>query len=518
MTPDAGGRAAAARPNLLVVVVDQLAGTLFPDGAPAPFLHAPHLRALAARSARFAQAYAASPLCAPARASLMSGLLPSRTGVFDNAAEFASHIPTFAHHLRRAGYQTCLVGKMHFVGPDQLHGFEERLTTDIYPADFGWTPDWTRPHERVGWWYHNLGSVAAAGTAETTNQLEYDDEVAHHALAKLRDLARRRDPRPWCLAVSFTHPHDPYVARPRHWDLYRDCPALDPEVGPVPLEAHDPHSRRILEACDHAAYDIRPEDVRRARRAYFASISYIDDQLGEMLGVLERTGMAEDTAVVFVSDHGDMLGERGLWFKMSFREPSARVPLTIAAPGLPAGRVDAPVSALDLAPTLLALAGLDPEAAMPGSDGRSLLPLAQGAGGRGPVPMEYMAEASVAPMVALRAGAWKLALCEADPPQLFDLARDPLERFDLAADPDHAATRARLEAEARGRWDLARLDATVRESQARRHLVYEALRRGAYYPWDFEPLQRASERYMRNHLDLDALEAERRVPPPAPSG
>ena len=182
-----------ARPNILVLMVDQLAGTLFPDG-PAPFLHVPHLRALAARSARFANAYCASPLCAPARASFMSGLLPSRTGVYDNAAEFAADIPTFAHHLRRAGYQTCLCGKMHFVGPDQLHGFEERLTTDIYPADFGWTPDYTRPGERIDWWYHNLGSVTGAGTAEITNQLEYDDEVAYHATAKLHDLVA--PPRP----------------------------------------------------------------------------------------------------------------------------------------------------------------------------------------------------------------------------------------------------------------------------------------------------------------------------------
>ena len=177
------------RPNILILMVDQLAGTLFPDG-PAPFLHAPNLARLAERSTRFANAYTASPLCAPARAAFMTGLLPSRTGVYDNAAEFTSDIPTFAHHLRRAGYATCLSGKMHFVGPDQLHGFEERLTTDIYPADFGWTPDCAAARRRIDWWYHNLGSVTGAGIAEITNQLEYDDEVAFHAAAKLYDLAR----------------------------------------------------------------------------------------------------------------------------------------------------------------------------------------------------------------------------------------------------------------------------------------------------------------------------------------
>ena len=130
-----------SRPNILILMVDQLTGTLFEDG-PAGFLHTPNLRKLAARSGRVGNSYTASPLCAPARAAFMSGALPHRTRVYDNAAEFGSDIPTYAHHLRRAGYYTALSGKMHFVGPDQLHGFEDRLTTDIYPADFGWTPDY----------------------------------------------------------------------------------------------------------------------------------------------------------------------------------------------------------------------------------------------------------------------------------------------------------------------------------------------------------------------------------------
>jgi choline-sulfatase len=212
------------RPNILIFMVDQLNGTLFPDG-PADWLHAPNLKDLAARSTRFANAYTASPLCAPGRASFMSGLLPSRSRVYDNAAEFCADIPTYAHHLRRAGYQNCLSGKMHFVGPDQLHGFEDRLTTDIYPADFGWTPDYRKPGERIDWWYHNLGSVTGAGVAEISNQMEYDDEVAYHATRKVYDLGRGHDARPWCLTVSFTHPHDPYVARRKYWDLYEDCQA-----------------------------------------------------------------------------------------------------------------------------------------------------------------------------------------------------------------------------------------------------------------------------------------------------
>ncbi|WP_244614988.1 choline-sulfatase [Pukyongiella litopenaei] len=490
-------------------MVDQLNGTLFPDG-PADWLHTPNLKRLADRSVRFANSYTASPLCAPGRAAFMSGQLPSRNGVYDNAAEFRSDIPTYAHHLRRAGYATCLSGKMHFVGPDQLHGFEQRLTTDIYPADFGWTPDYRKPGERIDWWYHNLGSVTGAGVAEITNQLEYDDDVAHHARAWLHDRARGNDDRPWCLTVSFTHPHDPYVARRDYWDLYAGCEHLLPEVPAIAYEDHDPHAQRIFDANDWRGYAISDEDIARSRRAYFANISYLDTQIGSLLSLLDRTG--QEAIVLFLSDHGDMLGERGLWFKMSFREGSARVPLMIAAPGVEPGRIDTPVSTLDVVPTLAELAGLHLGDIAGWVDGQSLLPLMQGQGRDAPVAMEYAAEASVAPLVGLCRGRWKYTACAADPEQLFDLDRDPRELHNCAADPAHAETLAAFRAEAGARWDLDRFDAQVRASQARRLLVYDALRRGGHYPWDYQPLQRASERYMRNHLDLNDLEDRQRAP------
>ena len=495
-------------PNILIIMVDQLNGTLFPDG-PADWLHAPNLKALAARSTRFANTYTASPLCAPGRASFMSGQLPFRTGVYDNAAEFASSIPTYAHHLRRAGYQTCLSGKMHFVGPDQMHGFEERLTTDIYPADFGWTPDYRKPGERIDWWYHNLGSVTGAGVAEITNQMEYDDEVAFQAVQKLYDLARARDARPWCLTVSFTHPHDPYVARKKYWDLYEDCDHLLPEVPALPYEDHDPHSQRIFDANDWQSFDICEDDIRRSRRAYFANISYLDDKIGEIFEALEAT--RQEAIIVFTADHGDMLGERGLWFKMSFREGSARVPLMIAAPEMAPGRIDTPVSLLDVAPTLAALAGTSPDDVTPWSDGVDLAPVAAGES-RGPVPMEYAAEASATPLVALVDGGYKLTRCARDPDQLFHLATDPGERFDRADDPEHAKAYGVLSQAADARWDLDRFDAEIRDSQARRHLVYEALRSGAYTPWDHQPHRPASQRFMRNHMDLNLLEESQRYP------
>ena len=506
---------AARRPNILLVMVDQLNGTLFfPDG-PADFLHAPHLKALAARSTRFANTYTGSPLCAPGRASFMSGQLPRRTRVYDNAAEFASDIPTFAHHLRRAGYHTCLSGKMHFVGPDQLHGFEERLTTDIYPADFGWTPDYRKPGERIDWWYHNLGSVTGAGVAEISNQMEYDDEVAFFANQKLYQLSRDSDDaarKPWLLTVSFTHPHDPYVARRRLWDLYEGCAEIEPRTAPIPYAEMDQHSQRLYRANDTDKFTVTDKNIRDSRRAYFANISYLDEKIGEILDTLQRTRMADDTIVVFSSDHGDMLGERGMWFKMNFFEGSARVPLMIAVPAGKGRLVEAPVSTLDVAPTLADLAGISMDEVLPWTDGESLLPLMTGGQRTSPVHIEYAAEGSEAPLVCIREGKYKFTHCELDPPMLFDLAADPDERVNLAADPAHADLVADFMAKVRAKWDMARFDAEVRESQARRWVVYEALRNGSYYPWDFQPLQKASERYMRNHMDLNILEESKRFP------
>lgn len=497
------------KPNILIIMVDQLNGTLFPDG-PAEWLHAPNLKALAAQSARFKNSYTASPLCAPGRASFMSGQLPSRTRVYDNAAEFASDIPTYAHHLRRAGYHTCLSGKMHFVGPDQMHGFEERLTTDVYPADFGWTPDYRKPGERIDWWYHNMGSVTGSGVAEITNQLEYDDEVAYHATRKIYDLSRKTDGTPWCLTVSFTHPHDPYVARKKYWDLYEDCQHLLPEISDLGYDQQDAHSQRIFDANDWRKFDITEDDIQRSRRAYFANISYLDDKIGEIITALEAS--RQEATILFVSDHGDMLGERGLWFKMNFYEGSARVPLMISGKGIQAGLIEEAVSNIDVTPTLCDLAGISMAEVKPWITGESLVPYANGAKRTTPVAMEYAAEASYAPLVSLRLGPWKYNRCTLDPDQLYNLDDDPHEMTNIAADPRHADTLLRFQTMADERWDLAAYDAAVRESQARRWVVYEALRNGAYYPWDYQPLQKASERYMRNHMDLNILEDSQRFP------
>jgi choline-sulfatase len=197
---------------------------------------------------------------------------------------------------------------------------------------------------------------------------------------------------------------------------------------------------------------------------------------------------------------------------MCFYEGSARVPLMIAGRGIPARLVEAPVSNLDVCPTLCDIAGIDISAIKPWADGLSLLPLLEGEPRTAPVLMEYAAEGSYAPLVAIREGRHKFVHCTLDPPQLFDLESDPLELDNLAADPAKAALVSSLMEKVRARWDMQAFDAAVRASQARRWVVYPALRNGAYYPWEFQPLQKASERYMRNHMNLDTLESEKRFP------
>jgi choline-sulfatase len=509
----------ADRPNVLVVMFDQVAPSALGCYGN-PVVQAPTIDRLAREGVVFDAAYSNSPLCTPARYCMMTGQLPSATRGYDNAAYLASTVPTFAHYARSAGYRTVLDGKMHFVGPDQLHGFEERRTTDIYPADFGWTPNWLQPDERIDWWFHNMDAVKKAGTAEVTNQLLFDDEVGHQGVRALHELARDADGRPWMLVVSFTHPHDPYVTRGHYWDLYEGVDIPLPVLGADDV-ALDPHTRRLRQVSAMDEVEITERDVRRARRAYYGNISYLADWTARLMATLSSLEVADDTVVMIVADHGDMLGERGLWYKMNFFEGSARIPLIVHSPTRFApGRVAAPVSLVDVLPTLNELAG---EGVPPSVDplaGRSLLDLC-----REPqwptadlvereVIGEYMGEGAIAPIVMIRRGDLKFVHSPVDPDQLYDLAADPHERVNLAEDRRWSAQVKKLRKEVERRWDLDAVTADVIDDQARRRLVGAALRKGTVTPWEYEPPQAGRNQYMRNHLDLNEVERLARFPLP----
>ena len=502
----------ANKQNFVLVMADQLAARALPFLGNSP-VKAPNLARLANDGVLFRSAYCNSPLCAPSRFSMLSGQLPSRIGAYDNACEFTASTPTIAHYLRSGGYRTILAGKMHFVGPDQLHGFEERLTTDIYPADFGWTPDWIRFEDRPTW-YHSMDSVLTAGPAVRTNQIDFDEEVVFATRRKLFDIARgsggNDQEQPFFLVASLTHPHDPFAIQQRYWDLYHDAEIELPGIT-LALDDLDPHSRRLRHVCGNDLDAVSDEQVRAARRAYYGAISFFDDQLGVILDTLQETGLAENTVVIVCSDHGEMLGERGLWYKMNFLEGGSRVPLIVSAPGFAPRAVDASVSLIDLFPTLLDLAGIEPELGAP-IDGRSLVPHLEGAQGHDEVLGEYLGEGALAPIVMIRRGRWKFIHSPADPDQLYDLANDPDELRNLSQAPEHAPLVAQLLQEVATRWDLATIEQDVIASQRRRRVVAAANATGTLHSWDWQPPRDASREYIRSHMDLELLEAVARFP------
>ncbi|MEY3622842.1 MAG: choline-sulfatase [Pseudomonadota bacterium] len=497
------------QPNILILMADQMAAPFLPFYGPSP-VKAPTLSRLAEEGVLFRSAYSNSPLCAPARFTLQSGVLPSRIGAFDNASEFPASTPTMAHYLRLGGYRTILTGKMHFAGPDQMHGYEERLTTDIYPADFGWTPDWTDFPTRPTW-YHSLDSVLGAGPTIRTNQIDFDEEVVFTARRKLYDIARDKDERPFFMTVSLTHPHDPYAIHEDYWNRYEGVDIPLPTVNRADVE-QDPHSERLRHVCDLDASEVTDDMIRTARRAYFGSISFVDDQFAAILDTLRETGMADNTVVIVCGDHGDMLGERGLWYKMHYFEAAARIPLIIHAPGrYRAAAVDASVSLVDLVPTLLDIAGLDVDPALP-FDGRSLVPHLNGTGGHDEVIGEYMGEGTIAPLVMIRRGPWKFIHSRVDPDLLFNLAEDPQELTNRAGDPELAQMIADLRAEVAQRWDFDAITKAVIESQRSRRVVGAANAVGKATAWDYQPPRNAGEEYVRAHMDLEELEAMARFP------
>lgn len=493
------------RPNIVFVMADQMSGMAMPFHGH-PVVRAPALSRLAAEGVVFENAYCNSPLCGPSRTSMMTGQLPSKVGGFDNAHDFSAAIPTFAHYLGLAGYRTCLSGKMHFTGPDQLHGYGERLTTDVYPSDFGWTPNWADPDAKVR--FQDMQNVMEAGPCLRSMQIDYDDEVNNRAVAWLYDRARDSSPTPFMLTVSFTSPHDPYVARPEFWDAYSDDEIDLPRVPALPAARRDPHSERIHQHYAIGEVEIDDSTIRRARRGYYASIDYVDSKLAALRAVLEETGLAENTILIFTSDHGDMMGERGLYYKKTFFEWAMRVPMIFWAPGrLAPRRVADTVSLLDLLPTFCDLAGVGDEVLE--TDGDTLLPLLHGAAMKDRfVAGEFLSEGVFDPVFLLIRGRHKLFYSEIDPPLLYDLDTDPDELVNLAMDASRAELCDSMLGAARSLWDGAALKERIIRDQNRRRLIARAHRTGAPPAWDFQPMTDAARQYVRAGKWTVEVEAE----------
>jgi len=455
------------RPNILMLMGDQ--HPVFMTGCYGhPVVKTPTMDGIAGEGITFDSAYCPSPLCAPSRAAMMTGRHVHTIEVWDNASPLRSDWPTLAHSFRAAGYRTILCGKMHFVGPDQHHGFEERWTQDIYPSTF----DWTNPNrERVFVKPRGTGQgrhrVYESGIGWTPD-MDYDEEVAFRALTGIRAMGRGDDDRPTLLCVSFNGPHYPFSAPQRYWDLYDDGDVDVPSL-PEGYQDDDHPTVQWVRAATHMEEPV-PEDIcRRARHATLGRVTMIDDYLGRILRELQEAGMADDTIVLYTSDHGDMMGEHGLWFKCTHYEWSSRVPLVMSGPGIARGRTAEPVSLLDLGPTLCSLAGVEP--VYPVSDGRNLTLLISGEEWTGEAIVEYYGDGTWRGWRTIRRGDLKMTYAPGYKPLLFDLGRDPGEWNDVAAEPAYREDRERLMERIMRGWEPAECDERRYLSEERRLAV-----------------------------------------------
>ncbi|WP_270937340.1 sulfatase-like hydrolase/transferase [Falsiroseomonas oryzae] len=451
--------------NLLVILSDEHSPKAL-GCAGHPYVRTPNLDALAARGTRFSAAYTPSPICVPARAALATGQGLHAMGRYhDNADPYDGAVRSWHHALRDAGHEVVSIGKLHFRGlPGDDHGFsEEKLAMHVVDGKgdlLALIRDEGAPPRK------GAAKLAASAGPGESDYTRYDRDIAAAAQIWLREKAKARPDRPWCLFVSLVTPHFPLIAPPEHFYRY------PPEVVGLPkLYAPEERPQHPFLA-DYAAtipYDSHVPDAATAQRmlaGYHGLVSFMDEQAGKILAALEDSGLGESTRVLYASDHGDNAGARGLWGKSTMYEESVGVPMILAGAGVPAGKVcGTPVSLIDVFATVLDAVGCAEE---PPPRSTSLFEIARGLDAGRRVVSEYHASGSRQAAFMLREGRWKYVRYVTYPAQLFDLATDPEELTDLAADPRHVMDVTLLELKLRETLgsDPAVLDAEVKARQA----------------------------------------------------
>ena len=485
------------QPNILFIQADQLTAfvlSMYREDAQA---RTPNLDALAADGLVMENAYSNSPICCPARASQFSGRLPSTHEVWGNGAEFRAEIPTVAHFLRSAGYECVVSGKCHFIGPDQLHGFDRRLTTDMYPSGFDWTIPWSwGPVHREG---TSVKKLAVSGLCKTNNQLLYDAEVQFRSLEYFQTRVLEKRDQPWFLHISYTQPHEAYQSVPEFWDRYEDVEIALPRIPKDEVPHPTTEWLHIHHGIDQAPPD--EDTIRLSRRAYYAMISHLDDYLGELIAELKHLGLYDDTVIVFTSDHGDMLGERGMWFKRSFYEGSMQVPMIWHNPKrIKPGRRSECVSLADLCPTFAELGGAKKMSDQYGSDqSSSFLGLIMDSSDsiKDEAIAEYYGPGVIEPWLAIRQGDYKYTWTRNAPDLLFNMADDPDEQTDLSQDPAYSEVKAKLKNRLLGRYDVEAVTQRAAAEKETRVFLHDALSTNGGYHWDHQPFFDATQQYVR---------------------
>jgi choline-sulfatase len=407
----------------------------------------PNLDALAARGTKFTAAYTNCPICVPARASLQTGTYVAENGCWDNAHPYDGSIRSWGHRLKAAGHHTMSIGKLHFRSTTDDNGFvEEIIPLHVVDGQGDLLGLIRRPKAATRGGMPDLAK--SAGPGEST-YAAYDRNIRDGAIEWLTQHAPRQK-KPWCLFVSFVKPHFPLIAPPEFFAMY------PPESLPMPrLYGPDDYPKhpavQALRSC--MSYDdfFTPEKVRIALAAYLGMVTFLDDNIGKVLAALQSAGFADNTRVIYSTDHGDNLGTRHMWGKSIHYEEAAAIPMIVAGPGVPAGRTcTTPVTLVDVYPTIIESVGLTPDAEERKLPGRSLVELANAPSDPERVAFgEYHAAGSITAMYMLRKGRWKYIHHVGYRPELFDLESDPGETTDLGDSPAHREVIARMEAELR---------------------------------------------------------------------
>jgi choline-sulfatase len=426
----------------------------------------PHLDALAAAGTRFAHAYTPSPICVPARAAIATGRYPHQTACWDNSAPYRGDaFSSWGHRLSAAGHPVTTIGKLHYASSEDDTGFpDQRIPLHvvdgrgmIFNLLRGDMPPMTQLRKHV----------LEAGPGES-DYTRYDREVTRLAVEWLRTEAAKTDG-PWVLVVSWASPHYPLQAPEEFYRLY------DPEALRMPTawspdqwSRHPAHEFQRYSQGQDTPFDERT--VRRALAAYYGLVSFIDAQVGSVVQALADADLTRPTRTIYTSDHGDMMGEHGLWFKCTMYEAAVGVPMLMAGPDVPAGRVcRTNASLVDLFLTVLSSVGVQPakdDADLPGT---SLLELARSPDRERVVFSEYHDLFSTDAIYAIRDGRHKYVHYVDQAPELFDLELDPDEMHDLGQDPGAAPVRRRLEHElGKITGDPTELDHRVKRDQQRR--------------------------------------------------